>query len=297
MKLLRKMGRLSPDQRVLVSRLKRQGVSIKIIMESFRVSRTTIWYWSIQDLRTRFNIISNAEGKITVEIEASILYLRQTFHWGTARIQQGLMSLPSFMKVEIKTTIQYECIQNFKLSREAINRVLRKHGLNGYGKKRKIWKFFRAKYPNELWQLDLKRFKFKGKEYQLLVVIDDYSRFLLKLHVFEHAPNIPEICESIKSLVKKYHPVSILTDNNPFKDSWENWCLDMGIKALFAHPYYPQDKGKVERTIRSVSEEFIYLLTQFEKWFNDKCFEEYQRWFNEDRYHRGVKDYPANLYN
>jgi len=291
------MGRLTPDQRVLASKLKRQGIAIKLIIEAFSCSRQTVWYWSIQDLRTRFNITTNHEGKITIEVEASILYLRQTFKWGTARIRQGLMSLPPFMKVEIKTTIQYECIQNFKLSREAINKILKKHGLNGYmNKNKKTWKFFRAKYANELWQLDLKKFKFAGKDYQLLVVIDDYSRFLLKLHVFEHAPNIPEICQSIESLIEKYHPVNILTDNNPFKDSWEKWCIENGTKALFAHPYYPQDKGKVERTIRSVSEEFVYLLTQFEKWFNDKCFEEYRCWFNDERFHLGVKDYPANLF-
>lgn len=290
------MGRLTPENRVLVSKLKRQGVALKLIMEAFSCSRQTIWYWSLQDLRTRFNITSNSEGKITIEVEASILYLRQTFKWGTARIRQGLMNLPEFMKIEIKTTIQFECVQHFKLSRQSVNKILKKHGLNGYRKEKKTWKFFRAKYVNELWQLDLKKFKFAGKEYQLLVLIDDYSRFLLKLHVFEHAPNIQEICDAVKSLVKKYHPKNILTDNNPFKDSWEEWCKERGTIALFAHPYYPQDKGKVERAIRSVSEEFVYLLTQFEKWFNDKCFEEYRRWFNEERFHLGIKDYPANLY-
>lgn len=290
------MGRLTPDQRSLVSKFRRQGINIRVIMGAFGISRVTVWFWSIQDLRTRFNIINNAEGKITIEVEASILYLRQTFHWGTARIQQGLMSLPPFMKAEIKVTIQYECVQNFRLSRQAINKTLKKHGLNGYGKKKKTWKFFRAKFPNELWQLDLKKFKFQGKEYQLLVVIDDYSRFLLKLYVFEHAPNIPEICESIKELVRKYHPRKILTDNNPFKNNWEEWCREQGTEAVFAHPYYPQDKGKVERAIRNVSEEFVYLLTQFEKWFNDRCFEEYRCWFNEERFHNGIKDYPARLF-
>jgi hypothetical protein len=287
---------LTPEQRRLIGVMIKQKISKKVIAATFSCSRVTVWYWSIQDLRTRFNIKNNADGKITVEIEASILYLRQTFKWGTARIQQGLMSLPPFMKEEIKVTIQYECIQNFKLSRQAINKILKKHGLNGYGKKKKTWKFFRAKYANELWQLDLKKFKFQGKEYQLLVVIDDYSRFLLKLHVFEHAPDIPEICDAIKLLVKEYHPESILTDNSPFKQSWEEWCKEQGTEALFAHPYYPQDKGKVERTIRNVSEEFVYLLTQFEKWFSNKCFEEYRCWFNDERFHRGVKDYPANLF-
>ncbi len=186
-------------------------------------------------------------------------------------------------------------VQGVELSRQAINEILRKWGINGYHKKtRKAWKFFRALYPNELWQLDLKRFKFNGKKYELLVCIDDYSRYILLLHVFDHSPNIPEISEAIKDLVGKYHPEKILTDNNPFQNSWEDWCKSVNVEAIFAHPYYPQDKGKVERTIRNITEEFIDLLVNFSMFF--ERIQEYKDWFNEKRYHRGVKDYPANLF-
>jgi len=283
------MGRLNPEQRVLVSRFRREGIPIKVIMLAFSCSRTTIWYWGVQDLRTRFNIKRNSKGKITLEVEISILYMRQTFSWGTARIQQGLLCLPEFMMAEMEG-----CIQNFHLSRTSIEKVLKKHKLNGYKKKYKCWKFFRAKYYNELWQLDLKEFKFEGRKYFLLVCIDDYSRFIVKLKLFEHKPNIPQITKSIEQLIDKYHPKKILTDNNPFRENWERWCESKGIKALFAHPYYPQDKGKVERTIRNIVEEFIDLLSKFPKWLNK--IEEWREWFNKDRFHRGVRDYPANLY-
>lgn len=234
-------------------------------------------------------------SKISVEVEASILYLRNNFKWGTARIQQGLRKLPSFMIEEFERTMQFKCIQGFELSRESINRILKKHGLNGYSKKWKKWKFFRAKYANELWQVDLKEFRFQGRKYYLLVVIDDYSRFLISMNLFDHCPKAIELTSAMQKLTRK--PEKILSDNGPqFWDQWENWCRGNGIEPIFAHPYYPQDKGKVERSIRNVSEEFIYLLTQFNKWFNNRCFEEFRRWFNEDRYHHGVKDYPANLY-
>ncbi len=289
--------RLKPEQRLDLGKLARKDIPKNLLMEAFSVSRTTVWFWGIQDLRTRFDIKNNPNGKITIEVEATILCLRHNFKWGTARIQQGLDNLPEFMKAELKIILQFEPVQNYDLSRQSINKVLKKWKINGYSKKnKKSWKFFRAKYPNELWQLDLKRFKFQGKKYELLVVIDDYSRFLLKLHVFDHSPNIPEICCAIEELTKKYHPEKILTDNNPFKNSWGEWCQEQGVEAIFAHPYYPQDKGKVERTIRTVSEEFVYLLAQFPKWFNKSCLEEWRVWYNKNRKNRGVKDYPANLY-
>ena len=235
-----KMGRLTPDERLLASKMKRQGVAIKILVEAFSCSRTTIWYWAKQDLRTRFDIDKNGKGKITIEVESTILFMRNSFKWGTARIQNGLIELPDFMKKEIEITIGV-CVQHFTLSRQAINEVLKKVGVNGYfNKRKKAWKFFRAKYPNELWQLDLKKFKLNGKKYELLVVIDDYSRFIIKLHVFNHSPNIAQITEVLKPLIDEFHPKKILTDNNPFADARAYWCWQEGIEAVFAHPYYPQ---------------------------------------------------------
>ena len=70
------MGRLTPNERVLASKMKRQGIAIKIIIEIFNCSRQTIWYWSIQDLRTRFNIVRTYESKITIDAEITILFLR-----------------------------------------------------------------------------------------------------------------------------------------------------------------------------------------------------------------------------
>ena len=283
--------RLNPEQRRLLGKLSRTNIPKKLLMVSFSVSRKTVWFWGKQNLHYVSDLPSaNRKFKITVETEITIIAFRNNFGYGCARIQQRLFCAPDFEleQMEIK-------VQGVELSRQSINEILKKWGINGYRRKnKKSWKFFRAKYANELWQLDLKRFKFQGKKYELLVCIDDYSRFILLLHVFDHSPNISEISEAMKFLVEKYHPEKILTDNNPFQDSWERWCASMNVEALFAHPYYPQDKGKVERTIRNITEEFIDLLTHFSMFF--ERIQEYKEWFNDKRYHRGVKDYPARLF-
>lgn len=143
--------------------------------------------------------------------------------------------------------------------------------------------------------IDLKEFKFEGRKYYLLVCIDDYSRFLLLLKLFKHCPTTEELTSALQKLNVK--PEKILTDNGAqFKEQWKNWCKRYGCEAIFAHPYYPQDKGKVERTIRNISEEFVDLLSKFPKWLNVKFIEEWRCWFNEKRFHRGVKDYPDSLY-
>lgn len=283
--------RLTPEQRRLLGKLARIDIPKKLLVVSFSVSRKTVWYWGKQNLHYVSDLPrANHKFKITVETEITIIALRNNFGYGTARIQQRLFCAPDFELEQLEVKVQ-----GLELSRQSINEVLTKWGINGYQRKhKKSWKFFRATCPNELWQLDLKRFRFNGRKYEMLVVIDDYSRFILLLHVFDHSPDIPEIIEAIKEIVQKHCPHNILTDNNPFQDSWETWCEEQKVTALFAHPYYPQDKGKVERTIRNVTEEFIDLLAKFPQ-FMIKM-QEYREWFNEKRYHRGIKGYPAELF-
>jgi transposase InsO family protein len=187
------------------------------------------------------------------------------------------------------------CVQGVKLSRAAINGVLRKHGINGYPSGGGGWKFFRAKEPDELWQIDLKGpFRVHGQKHWFIVCIDDYSRYLLLAEQFTHSPKTEEITVLLGTLARR--PDKILSDNGcQFREQWKEWCKDSGIEPLFAHPYYPQDKGKVERTIRNVSEEFIYQTRRYPDWLKGGL-EEYTEWYNHSRLHLGVNAFPADLY-
>lgn len=188
-----------------------------------------------------------------------------------------------------------DCMQGIRLSREAINNILTRHGVNGYPHNYRHWKFFRASQPDELWQIDLKGpYTVHGQKYWFLVCIDDYSRFIVLTEQFDHCPTTDETTNLLDKLDRK--PANILSDNgSQFKENWIKWCKSNGINPLFAHPYYPQDKGKVERTIRNVSEEFVYLLRRFPDWLGGKL-GEYKDWFNKDRFHRGINNFPSRLY-
>lgn len=154
---------------------------------------------------------------------------------------------------------------------------------------------FRAEYPNELWQLDLKEFKFEGKKYYFIVCIDDYSRFPLTAELFDYCPTTKDITSVLQRLDNK--PKKILVDNRgQFQEQWKTWCNKEGIEAIFAHPHYPQDKGKIERAIRNITEELINLIIIFHKLILGDKLTNWIKWFNEERFHRGVKAYPVVLY-
>jgi len=284
------MGRLTPDSRELVFRLRKQGVLINDVVVAFHISRVTVWFWSGCFLKTMKNIPRLYESKITIEAEITILFLR-SLGYGCARIKQRLESAP-----EIELNLTEIFVQGLIVSRQTVYNILKKHKLNGYAHKReKAWKFFRADYPNELWQLDLKEFKFEGKKYYFVVCIDDYSRFLLVLKLLDHCPTTKEITSLLQKLGNK--PKKILVDNGgQFREQWKDWCKENNIEAKFAHAYYPQDKGKVERTNRNIAEELINIIMKFHKLLSDKEIEGWMKWYNKNRKSLGVKDYPANLY-
>ena len=260
------------------------------LAELFSVDRKTVWYWKTETQNSNFKDTQRKiqPSKITVEVEASILYMRCIFKWGSARIQQGLINLPNFMLDEMEHRIQ-----EFSLSRTSINNIFQKHKINGYRRQKKSWKFFRAEKPNELWQVDLKEFKLNGRKYYIFVVVDDYSRFIIQLKLFNHCPTTRELILATREL--KIMPEKILSDNGAqFKKQWASDLLGLKVEVIFAHPYYPQDKGKVERSIRNLAEEFVNLLRHFNHWLGKM--ELWRVWHNEKRFHRGIQGFPGEVY-
>lgn len=289
--------RLTPEVRRLVVQRCEELKNKSFVAKAIGITRKTAAYWCHRATRKntegfRDRRRKTAKPKVTKEIELFVVTLRTVFEWGSGRIQQGLMSLPSFM---------YEVLPNrvsgTKISRMTINNVLKKHRLNGYKVERDYWKFFRAKRPDELWQLDIKGpVRIGGKKYWFLVCVDDYSRYLLVCKQLQSYPSTSEIEACMQRVSKKRKPRSILTDNGiQFQSAWKKWCKKQGIKPIFAHPFYPQDKGKVERTIRNVAEEFTNLLRKFPQWLNGQI-RQFRDWYNNQRIHRGINAVPKALY-
>ena len=284
--------RLTPDQRRLIGRAVDRTHNKSLVSRVIGVTRKTIYKWARRRKQLHDRKRKRCPPKITLEVELFILTIRNTFHWGTERIQKALSGLPKFM-LDTLSRIGVSIVQGVSLSRAAINNILVKHKLNGYKHNFHSWKFFRAKKPDEPWQLDIKgSFKVQGRKYFYVICIGDYSRYLVLAEQINHAPDVKEIAALLESSIRKHHPYKILTDNNPFREEWDNWCKENHIKSLYAHPYYPQDKGKVERSIRNIAEEFIYLTKKFPEWLNGNL-KDYQKWFNTKRFNQGIQAIPC----
>ena len=291
----------TPNTRKCITEAVRRIGNKSLVARVFGVTRTTVSKWCQRAFHRGYESFEDRrpepkKRKITEDVEKAILAMRTLFEWGTARIQQGLDSLPKFAEKVIMKLVG--TLPKIKLSRTSINGVLQEHNLNGYSVRQDNWKFFRAERPDELWQLDLKGpFRVQGKKYWIVVCIDDYSRYFVLCELFESCPTTNEIGRLLENYCNnsKKKPEKILTDRGTqFQDIWKHWCKLRGIEPIFAHPHYPQDKGKVERSIRNIAEEFVKLLKRFPEWLNELA--EYKRWYNEERLHRGVGTVPILLY-
>jgi len=275
--------RLSPDIRGAFYKLLKKGLAVTRIAQLFDTTRQTVHRWINRTKHVgrehyKDKTRKPKQSKVTPQVELSILKLRTTLKWGTARIQQGLTNLPAFILDSVHV------VQGVKLSRETINNVLSRNNQNGYLRDFKRWKFFRAKEPDELWQIDFKGpFSVQGKKWWFLVCIDDFSRFIVAAEQFDHELTTAETVAVLEK--HKKLPKAILSDHgSQFKEQWKNWCSQRHIEAHFAHPSYPQDKGKVERCIQNLNREFVSHLRRFPDWLKGKL-PDYRDWFNHFRFH------------
>lgn len=120
---------------------------------------------------------------------------------------------------------------------------------------------FEHKHRNQLWQSDLKYGPYlpigqggAKKQVFLAVMLDDATRFVL------HAAFYPTMDKTIvedclRQAIQKYGvPEAVFFDNGKqFRTKWmTRACSKLGVRLLYARPYSPESKGKVEKFNRTV---------------------------------------------
>lgn len=299
------MGSLTPEIRKRIVKAYKKGYRIKDIAAIFGVSRWAVWKWRKRayhpgrdSFRSRSQRPHLIHKKVTQEIENTVIVLRDSFNWGTHRISLNLRHPPGYIH-HLLTAITGSDWQPVRISRQTVNNILQRHRRNGcpYKRNKKDWKYFRARKPNGLWQIDIKGpFLLDGKRLYALVIVDDHSRFIIYCGLYISIKK-EEVITGLKWAVKRYgYPKRLLCDNGAqFKSNdLKCWCKTHKVHYEPAPPNYPETKGKVERTIRNLKEEYLVL---------DKVFEnvslllgEYIEWFNNVRYSLGVEGIPSSFY-
>ena len=155
-----------------------------------------------------------------------------------------------------------------QVSCATIYRFMQRSGLKEFsGKQPKERRAFEASFPGELWQSDLMHGPYllegrrKRKTY-LYVTIDDCSR-VVPHSQFYFSESLSSLVDCFKrAILKRGIPYKLYTDNGKvYLSGFFNLiCANLGTKLLHCEPFDPQAKGKVERFIRTLREQFLSCL-------------------------------------
>ncbi|WP_201319388.1 DDE-type integrase/transposase/recombinase [Paenibacillus sp. EPM92] len=164
------------------------------------------------------------------------------------------------------------------------SRQMRMYASSGIAARR-----FQKRHRNALWQSDIKYGPFlpigqegTNKQVYLVLFVDDATRFVLHGAFYESLEKaIVEDC--FRKAIEKYGvPEAVYFDNGKqYRTKWMNrTCSKLGVRLLFAKPFSPESKGKVER-LNGVVQGFLsevqlekpqtldHLNTWFQVWLSE----------------------------
>lgn len=155
--------------------------------------------------------------------------------------------------------------QGETLSIRSVRRIMEANGYVATTRKSKAGKCqrFEAARPLELGQMDILQFFINKLQVYLLLLIDDFSRFILGWRLLEQT-SIDEIIDVVREASNRYGKLEeLLTDRGFVFYSWrgvnrfERYLELERIEHTHASAHHPQTLGKVEALNRRIKSELI----------------------------------------
>lgn len=181
-------------------------------------------------------------------------------------------SHPSMGPAQIR--VQLKRFRGWRVAVRAIGRVLTENGykLAHRGSRPEgdeVPHRFEAPHRNALWQLDFAELFIGAERRQLLIIEDDFSRFIVGHRLVEHPTSEAAVAVLAEAIHRHGKPEAVYTDRGGAFLAWgdvssfgtflETELIDHHV----GHAYHPQGRGKVEAVIHSVRRE-LWETTHFD---------------------------------
>jgi putative transposase len=204
---------------------------------------------------------------------------------------------PSMGPAQIRA--QLKRFKGWRVSIRAIARALKRAGFElvhvaSRPKGEEIVQSFEAPHRNALWQMDFAELRVGPERVALLVVLDDFSRYVVGYELMEEVSS-ERVVSVLQAAIRRHgKPEAIYTDRGgPFLSWNKPSSLGSFLEAeLIDHAvspaYRPQGRGKVEALIGTIRRE-LWDIVHFES--VERAREEvasFFRRYNEERAHIGI---------
>ena len=267
--------------------------NVALTCRYFGISRQCFYTWrrrydahGLDGLRDRSHRPKISPNATRTEVVGKILYLRQHYHFGPARIA---MYLKRYHDIQISNSGVWRILKRLELNRLPASQRHKRHD--------RRWKRYEKPLPGHRVQIDVKFIgplagAPKAKKYYQFTAIDDCTRLrVLRIYPKLNQQTAIQFLDYVLERLP-FRVEVIQTDNGvEFGASFHWHVLDKGIGHSYIKPRTPRLNGKVERSHRIDAEEFYRLLDGVviddTKLFNDKL-REWEDFYNYHRPHGGL---------
>jgi putative transposase len=204
---------------------------------------------------------------------------------------------PSMGPAQIRT--QLKRFKGWRVSIKAIARALRQAGyepvhLGGRPVDEPAIQHFEAPFRNALWQLDYTDLRIGPEVRYLLVIEDDFSRFVVA-HTLAEGPTTEVATATLREAIRRHgKPERIYSDRGAAFTAWRDLCaFEAYLEAeLIDHSlrraHHPRGGGKIESVIATVQRE-LWGVRHFESVEEaERALAEFFAHYNYRRAHMGI---------
>lgn len=155
--------------------------------------------------------------------------------------------------------------QGITISTKTVQKVMEANGYSGIRKKRNKEESqrFEATRPLELVQIDILEFFIHKLKVYLLLLLDDFSRFILGFRLSTET-SVDMVIGVFQEAIDRYGKMEeVLSDRGFVFYSWrginrfEQYLEVEGIHQTHASPHHPQTLGKIEAANKQIQKELI----------------------------------------
>jgi putative transposase len=228
--------------------------SIPKVAKEFNISPASIYNWKKQ--HETFGDDGLKDGR------AGNIGGKPIEDWKRTKVLAIKETDPGFGPSQIRNQLRRE---GTTISIESIRKILQAEGYTFERRRsnKKDYLRFEATRPLELTQIDVCEFYIHKQKVYLVLLLDDYSRFLLNFTLLEQC-NIEDIETMVSDAINRYGKFERLVSDRGFVfhgwrgiNAFEKYLEDQDIYHIHTSPYHPETIGKIEAVNKAIQKELV----------------------------------------
>ena len=231
-----------------------RATNVKTAAEQFDVSPAIIYRW--QKLMKEQGVAGLEDGRKDNRGGKPVP------DWKRKKVLAVKETDPGFGPSQIRNQLRREGVT---ISIESIRTILKGAGyeLDRRHAPKKEYTRFEASRPLEMAQIDICEFYIHKQKVYLVLLLDDYSRFLLGFALLEQC-NMELIERMVTEAINRYGKMERLVSDRGFVfhgwrgiNGFEKFLEEMDIYHIHTSPYHPQTIGKIEAVNKTIQKELV----------------------------------------